>query len=64
MTHAELEKIKDGIYNLTLDNIYDEIAASGLMISDSRLRDAVVCALEEAATHFCTPEFGTDPESG
>ncbi len=62
MTHAELEKVKSNIYDATLNHIYSQLIAAGLEVNDSRLRDAVVCALEEAAARFCTPEFGTSPE--
>lgn len=59
ITKTELERVKTNIYDIIIDNIYGNLANSGLEVNDPQLRDAIVSALEEAATHFCMPEFGS-----
>ena len=62
MTHDELETIRGNLEDIITDLIYSNLEEYGLDVNDERLRDAVVSSLEDVATHFCAPEFGTQPK--
>ena len=62
MTHDELETVRGNLEDIITDLIYSNLEESGLDVNDQRLRDAIVSSLEDVATHFCAPEFGTSPK--
>ena len=64
MANEELSVIENNLSDVITELIYSNMEHSGLDISDEKLRDAIVSALEGVAAHFCAPEFGTSENLG